>query len=548
MCGIAGIHVKEAHVGSLPVADMADFLLLGIENRGRHATGFVSVDNEGKIVHNKMAKKATDFIADPEREAIPDNAKTILLHTRFATQGKPEDNVNNHPVLYETCFSVHNGIIRNDGEIFKELEIPRTAEVDSIAISAALSYHGFGSEEDIKTALESLEGFYAIAAIDPEQKPGRLVLAKGSSSPLIVLNHPKCLMWASELKALKDAWGIMLGTPPSKRADPQRGKMQGLYDFRYGDYWMIDGDEIKIGEFRPKWKTAPYRPAGGTDYRNAGFRNGSETDDGWDDYLGMGGGATNWEEDFAPSRSHSSGSSRSTLSTSRDWTCDPDYANCNHPCRQGCEGATCGCWPGNPNHPFKGSVSAVPIKPASDNLPILRQDRDDGTTYLLERSDAGKIVESVINTDTGELVEDSEAADELVECDGCMDFVDADELAPLVLGTIQYELCEGCLSMENGTWGEPPFRAESDSGTLPDDASYSATARRENHIHARAIRELSSELDTTPAFIDWLLFRLDPDDVEHNEILGQLRQAVEHEYELAKTFAGELYDGNFNLH
>jgi hypothetical protein len=82
MCGIAGFHIKDPkyvkkHAG---VELMVNKLLLGIENRGRHATGFVATTFDGRVVTDKADKTAALFIKD--REIIPANVQTVLLHTR----------------------------------------------------------------------------------------------------------------------------------------------------------------------------------------------------------------------------------------------------------------------------------------------------------------------------------------------------------------------------------------------------------------------------------------------------------------------------------
>ena len=224
MCGIAGIHVKDNALGRFPVDRLLDPLLLKIEHRGKEATGYVAVTESGDIAHEKGPQIASDFIKT--RKRLPSKVRTLLLHTRLSTKGDPDKNENNHPVIYGSCYATHNGIIRNDDEVFEKLDIERTAEVDSIAIPAAFNYHGFGALDDIKDALEELGGLYAIAAIDPEQKPGRLVLAKGPASPLWVLNHPKAIVWASTRSAIEDAWGGILGTPPKRKANFKNGKVE----------------------------------------------------------------------------------------------------------------------------------------------------------------------------------------------------------------------------------------------------------------------------------------------------------------------------------
>ena len=84
MCGIAGVHRRGTK--QIPmVNDLADNLWLGIEKRGPHATGFLALLKSGKVQLEKAPVTATRFIA--KRKGISPAAKSVLLHTRYATVG-----------------------------------------------------------------------------------------------------------------------------------------------------------------------------------------------------------------------------------------------------------------------------------------------------------------------------------------------------------------------------------------------------------------------------------------------------------------------------
>jgi glucosamine--fructose-6-phosphate aminotransferase (isomerizing) len=239
VCGIAGIYVKQP--GRLDPAQIdlfVDELLLGIEHRGTDATGIVAIPDGGLgTLLTKSDVPAKVFV--DTRSAIPANTRIVLGHTRFATQGKPEDNVNNHPVVYGTCFAVHNGHIANDDLLFREYDLTRLGEVDSEAIPAVISQHGF---DNIEEALEKLRGGMAIAVADPVKHPDQTILAKGLNSPLIVLNHEHMVVWASTLQTIRDAWGNVFGTPPREKR---------YMSLEEGDVVFIDKAGVTFGEFKP---------------------------------------------------------------------------------------------------------------------------------------------------------------------------------------------------------------------------------------------------------------------------------------------------------
>jgi hypothetical protein len=246
MCGIAGIHVKRKQVvkSQEGLEKFVDTMLLGIEHRGKHATGFVARAFDGKVVIDKGAVTASDFIKS--RDPLPENLQTVLLHTRYWTKGDPENHANNHPVMSGTCFAVHNGHIKNDDELFKDMNLSRIAQVDSEAIPAVVSAMGFENHEEY---LEKFEGAMATAIINPVDFPGRLVLAKGMGSPLVYVETDKFVLWASTEEAIREAWAKVIGTPPAK---------EKFISMKYGSFMVFDGEKKIEGTFKPK--VAAYTP------------------------------------------------------------------------------------------------------------------------------------------------------------------------------------------------------------------------------------------------------------------------------------------------
>lgn len=208
MCGIAGFYVRNPE--GINLERLTDELLLGIEHRGTDATGILAVSEGGEeVTLTKDDIPASYFVQ--MRDYLPKNLKMLLGHTRLATQGLPKFQENNHPVQFKTCFATHNGMIYNDKEICDSVDDKRPAEVDSIAIPMLVAQCGFANALD---NIEKLEGSWAIAVADPVNNPDELLLARGHSSPLVFINHPKILIWASTRKAISDAWEKAIGTPP----------------------------------------------------------------------------------------------------------------------------------------------------------------------------------------------------------------------------------------------------------------------------------------------------------------------------------------------
>lgn len=214
MCGIAGVYIKDpAAVKDHPGFErFCDQLFLGIEGRGKHATGFVAVARNGKVTMDKADVAASVFIKD--REPMPHDPWYALLHTRWATKGDVKNYLNNHPVLHGTCFTTHNGSIDNDDELFAEHGFQRSAEVDTEILPALVGTTDFDPTR-IRDTFKDVDGSCAMATIDPVNQLGKVLLLRTTEkSPLYLIDTPKYVIWASTQLAIKEAWGKVLGTPP----------------------------------------------------------------------------------------------------------------------------------------------------------------------------------------------------------------------------------------------------------------------------------------------------------------------------------------------
>ena len=209
MCGIAGVK----RFGNSPITlDEIRVLLASLEHRGTDATGIALMAGNQIDVHKNddaawryiTSKGFTTFI----EEKLTDQVDTVILHTRASTCGNPRENKNNHPLTLGGAAIVHNGMIGNHIDVFKELKVERSAETDSDAIRAVVDVYGITM--DAIKAMRKLEGSIAAACIDPRY-PGKLMLLR-SGSPLTMAHVGDKLMWASEKSAIHRAarpWGMV---------------------------------------------------------------------------------------------------------------------------------------------------------------------------------------------------------------------------------------------------------------------------------------------------------------------------------------------------
>lgn len=197
MCGLAGFSLSRDE--RVDAKALAGALLLGIENRGRHATGAAFTEN-GETYVQKHAVTAHEFV--PHLNMRPD-VRVALLHTRYATQGSVTNNANNHPIDIGGIVGIHNGCLSNDDELFARLPVGvRRAKVDSEAIFATLYY----GREKPTAALTRLRGSAAVAWLVPHTDPDLLHLARVEHSPLVcAVTEAGSFLFASTASALREA-------------------------------------------------------------------------------------------------------------------------------------------------------------------------------------------------------------------------------------------------------------------------------------------------------------------------------------------------------
>lgn len=210
MCGIAGIHRLTDRPGK-SLNRLADNLLLGIAHRGSDATGYLALSDDGSLTVHKATLPCLAFIH--KRPAFDKAARTVLLHTRFATRGAADDPANAHPVQAGRIAAVHNGTIYNDQQLFREYGMARTADVDSIVIPALVDRLGWGQA---RNALGKLSGGAATAVVNAD-RPGEMILARVRTYPMHVLVTKDVLVFASERQAIVLAWKATYGHAPRGR-------------------------------------------------------------------------------------------------------------------------------------------------------------------------------------------------------------------------------------------------------------------------------------------------------------------------------------------
>lgn len=249
MCGIAGVR----RFGDTPITrEEIQILICSLERRGNHASGMAIVNDEGtSIAVHKMPEPAWSFIKSNAtdgflNEHLREDTNIVLLHTRFATCGTPEDNANNHPIWNGTTAVVHNGGIRNYDSLFKSEHLTPSCATDSDYIRAVFDKEGF--EPKAIRLLNKAWGSGAIAAVSTDY-PGVLALGR-SGNPLIFADFQDKFYFASEMQAIHKAVRPWV----KRRGLWMRSRISGMAYNNMPDNTMYflgpDGEETKHMELK----------------------------------------------------------------------------------------------------------------------------------------------------------------------------------------------------------------------------------------------------------------------------------------------------------
>lgn len=177
MCGIGAFQIVG---GECDPAQVARVLLRLLEVRGRDASGVAWHDN-GETYIQKAAIAGSVLARQLDKSV----GTTGIVHTRWATQGSPKQEANNHPIDASGVVGVHNGHCSNDDELIRMCEgYKRKGQVDSEAIFALIA-HG-PKDLKLRERLAKVRGGAALFWLRTGDTKQRLHVARLQSSPLVL--------------------------------------------------------------------------------------------------------------------------------------------------------------------------------------------------------------------------------------------------------------------------------------------------------------------------------------------------------------------------
>lgn len=201
-------------------------LATSAEARGTDASG-IAYNSGGKL---HVYKRPLPGHKPPLH--IPNDAAVVMGHTRLTTQGDGKRNYNNHPFQAragKTAFALaHNGVLNNDRQLRRALQLPRTKiETDSFIAVQLLQQQRTLNFDSLRYMAEKVEGSFSFTVLDGQDN---LYFVKGDS-PLCIGHFPKqrIYLYASTPEILLEA----LRRIPYPLEEPEQ------VDIRSGELLMI---------------------------------------------------------------------------------------------------------------------------------------------------------------------------------------------------------------------------------------------------------------------------------------------------------------------
>lgn len=231
MCGIGAFHVVG---GEVDPAKCARVLLRLLEVRGRDASGVAWHQEVAEKIETMIFKgniKGSDLARQIKSEQI---GSTGIVHTRWATQGDPAVNLNNHPIDVAGIVGVHNGHVANDRELFGKIDssiYSRQAQVDSEALFAWLAYGD--PQKSLVERMSMIRGNAAAIWLETEDQRQRLHLARLTNSPLVMGQMSGGSVIVASTKAILDE--------AAKRLEI---KFEFCHEFDEGEYVIVESGRI----------------------------------------------------------------------------------------------------------------------------------------------------------------------------------------------------------------------------------------------------------------------------------------------------------------
>lgn len=220
MCGVLGFkgYVREGQWGQ--TYRLLESLFIHSQHRGQDATGFVALtspfkdrSNQQQVI-DKSPEPAQMFLSssDAWHSLRHHRCSTVVGHVRYATDGPPDDNRNNHPHSSRDgrLHIVHNGVIGNYRELAARNRAKLQSQCDSeilLRLCESQSHVAVG----LDLALRCVVGSMVAVAYDTDDDLLWMARNEGRVLWLMKLQNDRRIFFASERSILAQAFEEVMG-------------------------------------------------------------------------------------------------------------------------------------------------------------------------------------------------------------------------------------------------------------------------------------------------------------------------------------------------
>ena len=191
MCGVFGFTSKANKPIDLGILREVATVT---NQRGPHAWGMAWIDSRGRLCCYKQTGPVTDALG---LLSMARDARALIGHCRYATQGDPDEAANNHPHPVDGGWLVHNGVIAGYHTVMRHYSLHPVSACDSELLGLLMEQFNGDLVERADQATEAVLHFRPSPLVMLGLwKPGTLVAVR-KGNPLQVANTRKGVWLAS---------------------------------------------------------------------------------------------------------------------------------------------------------------------------------------------------------------------------------------------------------------------------------------------------------------------------------------------------------------
>lgn len=215
MCGLAGFSGVKSYAQRFALVKAMG---VGIDSRGGHAAGFVSLTNHKSALAPIVSRRIGTWQSASVRFVrAAASGQVCMMHSRFATCGDRENVTHAHPFVIKrqgldgkhrsVVYGAHNGVLT--GTYTSAAANGRKHTVDSRELLELLA-------DGNLAAINKLQGYGVVTWITPASGAVNMVRLSDSADLVVVALEGGGLAWASTVyileRALKSAGMVAAGT------------------------------------------------------------------------------------------------------------------------------------------------------------------------------------------------------------------------------------------------------------------------------------------------------------------------------------------------